>query len=213
VSARRTERAARGLAIDRAGLRRRNTIRRKQLPYRSATGLTYDSGDFRGNMARALELADWKGFSTRRREAKKRGRLAGIGLSNYVESPVGIPVEWVRVSVQTDGVIEAIAGTQSTGQGHETTFAQVLADQLGGTPAQVKPVPGDPAVVPRGGGTHSDRSMRLAGTLLVNTSNKIITQARAVVAALIGVKSDEVAFDDGFFHAPQSNRRFDIFDV
>jgi carbon-monoxide dehydrogenase large subunit len=164
-------------------------------------------------MARALELADWKGFSARRREAKKRGRLAGIGLSNYVESPVGIPVEWVRVTVQTDGLVEAIAGTQSTGQGHETTFAQVLADQLGVTPDQVRLVTGDTAVVPRGGGTHSDRSMRLAGTLLVNTSNKIIAQARAVAAALIGVKAEDVAFDDGFFHAPQSNRRFDIFDL
>src|SRR5262249_57093335 len=118
------------------GLRGRNLTRRKQLPYQSATGPTYDSGDFRGNMARALELADWKGFSTRRREAKKRGRLAGIGLSNYVESPVGIPVEWVRVTVQTDGVVEAVAGTQSTGQGHETTFAQVLADQLSVKPEQ-----------------------------------------------------------------------------
>jgi carbon-monoxide dehydrogenase large subunit len=205
--------AARRLGIDRAELRRRNLIRRKQLPYRSATGLTYDSGDFRGNMARALELADWKGFAARRREAKKRGRLAGIGLSNYVESPVGIPVEYVRVTVQAGGVVEAVAGTQSTGQGHETTFAQVLADQLGVTPEQVRLVTGDTAVVPRGGGTHSDRSMRLAGTLLVNTSNKIVTQARAVVAALIGVKPQDVAFDDGFFHATQSNRRLDIFDV
>jgi carbon-monoxide dehydrogenase large subunit len=205
--------AARRLDIDRAELRRRNLVRRKQLPYRSATGLTYDSGDFRSNMTRALALADWKGFATRRREAKKRGRLAGIGLSNYVESPVGIPVEYVRVTVQTDGVIEAAAGTQSTGQGHETTFAQVLADQLGVTPAQVRLVTGDTAVVPTGGGTHSDRSMRLAGTLLVRTSERIVAQARAVAAALIGVKTQDVGFDDGFFHAPQSNRRLDIFDV
>jgi carbon-monoxide dehydrogenase large subunit len=115
--------------------------------------------------------------------------------------------------VQSAGVVEAAAGTQSTGQGHETTFAQVLADQLGITPEQVRLVTGDTAVVPRGGGTHSDRSMRLAGTLLVHTSEKIIAQARAVVAALIGVKAEEVAFDDSFFHAPQSNRRLDIFDV
>src|SRR5262249_49846184 len=135
------------------------------------------------------------------------------GLSNYVESPVGIPVEWVRVSVQTDGVIEAIAGTQSTGQGHETTFAQVLADQLGVTPEQVRLVTGDTAVVPRGGGTHSDRPMGLAGTLVVNTSSGIVAGARGGVAALPGVKREDVAFDDGFSHAPQSNRRFDIFDV
>jgi carbon-monoxide dehydrogenase large subunit len=110
-------------------------------------------------------------------------------------------------------VVEAAAGTQSTGQGHETTFAQVLADQLGITPEQVRLVTGDTAIVPRGGGSHSDRSMRLAGTLLVRTSERIISQARAVVAALVGVAAADVAFDDGFFHAPQSNRRLDIFDV
>ena len=205
--------AARRLGIERAEMRRRNLIRRKQLPYRSATGLTYDSGDFRGNMARVLALAGWKEFGARRRAAKKRGRLAGIGLSNYVESPVGIPVEYVRVTVQPDGVVEAVAGTQSTGQGHETTFAQVLADRLGVTPEQIKLVTGDTAVVPKGGGTHSDRSMRLAGTLLVRTSEKIVAQARAVFAALVGVKAEDVAFEDGYFHAPQSNRRLDIFDI
>jgi carbon-monoxide dehydrogenase large subunit len=205
--------AARRLGIDRTELRRRNLIRRRQLPYRSATGLTYDSGDFRGNMARALALAGWKDFAARRRDAKKRGRLAGIGLSNYVESPVGIPVEYVRVTVQPQGVVEAVAGTQSTGQGHETTFAQVLADQLGVAPAQVRLVTGDTDVVPKGGGTHSDRSMRIGGTLLVRISERIVAQARAVFAALVGVTADDVAFDDGFFHAPQSNRRLDIFDV
>jgi aerobic carbon-monoxide dehydrogenase large subunit len=205
--------AARRLDIDRAELRRRNLIRRKQLPYRSATGLTYDSGDFRGNMTRALTLAGWKEFPARRRDAKKRGRLAGIGLANYVESPVGIPVEYVRVSVRPDGVVEAAAGTQSTGQGHETSFAQVLADELGVEPGQVRLVTGDTAVVPKGGGTHSDRSMRLAGTLLVRSSQTIVAQARAVFAALVGADSKDVAFDDGFFHAPQSNRRLDIFDV
>jgi len=205
--------AARRLGIERAEMRRRNLIRRKQLPYRSATGLTYDSGDFRGNMVRVLALAGWKEFGARRRAAKKRGRLAGIGLSNYVESPVGIPVEYVRVTVQPDGVVEAAAGTQSTGQGHETTFAQVLADQLGVTPEQIKLVTGDTAVVPKGGGTHSDRSMRLAGTLLVRTSEKIVAQARNVFAALVDARPEDVAFDDGYFHAPQSNRRLDIFDI
>ncbi|HUI94495.1 MAG TPA: xanthine dehydrogenase family protein molybdopterin-binding subunit, partial [Xanthobacteraceae bacterium] len=205
--------AARRLGMDRAELRRRNLVRRKQLPYRSATGLTYDSGDFRGNMARALELSGWREFPARKRAAKKRGLLAGIGLANYVESPVGIPVEYVRVTVDPTGVVEAVAGTQSTGQGHETTFAQVLADQLGVTPGQVRLVTGDTDVVPKGGGTHSDRSMRLAGTLLVRTSERIVAKARAVVAALVGVRPDDVAFDDGLFHAPQSNRRLDIFDV
>jgi carbon-monoxide dehydrogenase large subunit len=89
----------------------------------------------------------------------------------------------------------------------------VVADQLGVTPEQVRLVTGDTQIVPNGGGTHSDRSMRLAGTLLVKSSERIVTQARAVFAALVGVPPGDVAFDDGFFHAPQSNRRLDIFDV
>ncbi len=92
--------------------------------------------------------------------------------------------------MRAGGVVEVVAGTQSTGQGHETTFAQVLADQLGVTPEQVRLVTGDTAVVPAGGGTHSDRSMRLAGTLLVETSDRIVAQARAVFAALVGVQPE-----------------------
>ena len=126
--------AARRLGIDRVAIRRRNLIRRTQLPYRSATGLTYDSGNFRANMDAVLALADWKGFPARRRAAAKRGRLAGIGLANYVELPVGMPSEQVEVSVRAEGSVDVVAGTQSSGQGHETSFAQVLADKLGVTP-------------------------------------------------------------------------------
>src|SRR5215468_7573146 len=205
--------AARRLGIDRIALRRRNLIRRAQLPYRSATGLIYDSGNFRANMESVLKLADWKGFPARRREAKKRGNLAGIGIANYVESPVGHPSEYVRVTVHAGRQVEAIAGTQSSGQGHETTFAQVLADRLGILPEEVKLVTGDTAVVPAGSGTHSDRSMRLAGTLLVEASDRIIDQARRVFAALIGCAEKDVSFDGGFFESPRSNRRLDLFDI
>ena len=88
-------------------------------------------------MDAVLVLADWKGFPARRRAAGKRGRLAGIGLSNYVESQVGMPSEQVEVSVRAEGSVDVVAGTQSSGQGHETSFAQVLADKLGVTPEQV----------------------------------------------------------------------------
>src|SRR5260370_1023156 len=170
--------AARRLRMDGSALRRRNPIRRAQLPYRSATGLIYDSGNFRANMESALKLADWKGFPARRREAKKRGKLAGIGIANYVESPVGHPSEYVRLTVhadrQVDRKVEAVAGTQSSGQGHETTFAQVLADRLGISPEEGELLTGHPAALPRGTGTHSDRSMRLGGTLRVAASNRPI---------------------------------------
>jgi aerobic carbon-monoxide dehydrogenase large subunit len=205
--------AARRLRMDRIALRRRNLIRRAQLPYRSVTGLIYDSGNFRANMDGVLKLADWKGFPARRREAKKRGKLAGIGVANYVESPVGHPSEYVRLTVHAGRQVEAVAGTQSSGQGHETTFAQVLADRLGIRPEEVKLVTGDTAVVPAGSGTHSDRSMRLAGTLLVEASDRIITQAGRVFAALVGCAEKDVSFDGGFFESPRSNRRLDVFDI
>jgi aerobic carbon-monoxide dehydrogenase large subunit len=205
--------AARRLGIDRIALRRRNLVRRAQLPYHSATGLIYDSGDFRANMDDAIKLAGWHGFAARRREAKRRGKLAGIGIANYVESPVGQPSEYVRVTVRATREVEAVAGTQSSGQGHETTFAQVLADRFGIAPEEVRLVTGDTAIVPSGGGTHSDRSMRLAGTLLVEASDRIVAQARRTCAALAGCAEDEVVFEDGFFVSPRSNRRLDIFDV
>jgi carbon-monoxide dehydrogenase large subunit len=205
--------AAGRLGIDRVALRRRNLIRRAQLPYRSATGLVYDSGNFRANMDAVLKLADWSGFSARRRAAARLGLLAGIGIANCVESPVGQPNEHVEVSVRPDGAVEAVAGTQSSGQGHETSFAQVLADRLGVTPQEVRLVTGDTAVVASGGGTHSDRSMRLAGTLLVEASDGIVAKARKVFAALAGCIESDVDFTDGFFVSPRSNRRLDVFDI
>jgi carbon-monoxide dehydrogenase large subunit len=205
--------AARRLDVDRIALRRRNLIARGKMPYRTQSGLLYDSGNFRGNMERALALGDWAGFATRRKAAKARGRLAGIAVANYVETPVGIPHERVAVTVRTDGVVEAVAGTQSSGQGHETTFSQVLADRLGVRPEEVKLVTGDSAVIASGGGTHSDRSMRLAGTLLVQSSDQIIAQGRRVFSALTGAAETDVTFEDGFFRAPQTNRRLDVFDM
>jgi carbon-monoxide dehydrogenase large subunit len=197
--------AARRLGIDRLALRRRNLVSRGELPYRSATGLTYDCGDFRANVTEAARLADWASFPQRRRDAKRRGKLAGIGIANYVESPVGQPSEYVKVTVRETRQVEAVAGTQSSGQGHETTFAQVLADRLGISPIEVKLVTGDTAIVPAGGGTHSDRSMRLAGTLLVEASERIIAQARRVYAVLAACAADEAVFADGFFVSPRSN--------
>jgi aerobic carbon-monoxide dehydrogenase large subunit len=205
--------AAHRLGIDRVALRRRSLVRRAQLPYTSATGLVYDSGNFSANMDAVMKLADWDGFPARRRDAQSRGRLAGIGLANYVESPVGAPSEYVRVTVRESREVEAVAGTQSSGQGHETTFAQVLADRLGVRPEEVRLVTGDSAVVPGGGGTHSDRSMRLAGTLLVEASEQVIAKAREVFAALAGCGENEVSFEDGLFESPGSNLRLDMFDI
>ena len=204
--------AAKRLKIDRVELRRRNLIAHDKLPHRTATGLTYDSGDFAGNLARAVAMADWDGFPARRKAAKKRGRLLGIGVVNYVETPVGMPHERVAVSVSADG-IELRVGTQSTGQGHETSFRQVVADQLGVTPEAINFMAGDSAMLASGGGTHSDRSMRLAGALMVETSRTVIDKARRIAAAMLDVPAADISYSDGLFVAPKSNRRLTLLDI
>ncbi|HEV7664588.1 MAG TPA: xanthine dehydrogenase family protein molybdopterin-binding subunit [Chloroflexota bacterium] len=168
--------AADRLTLDRAELRRRNLVRPDQLPYQTALGLTFDSGAFASNLSQVLDLADWSGFPQRRATAKQRGRLAGISVATYVEAPVGAPHERVRLTVLPTGRVELITGTQSTGQGHATAFAQVVADLLEIRPDQVDLVTGDTERVTGGGGTHSDRSMRLVGTLLVEACASVRDQ-------------------------------------
>ena len=205
--------AAARLHMDRVKIRQQNLITRKKLPYRTASGLLYDSGDFTGNMKRMVEAADWKGFAARRRESKRNGKLRGIGISNYVETPVGIPHERVEVTVQPAGKVELAVGTQSTGQGHETTFAQVMADLLGVHPEDIKFIGGDTQLVASGSGTHSDRSMRLAGTLMVQASGDVVAQAKSVAAKVLDVPEAAIDFTDGLFVTPKSNRRLTIYDV
>ena len=204
--------AARRLRIDRVELRRRNMIAHHKLPHRTATGLTYDSGNFAGNLDKVLAMADWEGFPSRRRAARKAGRLLGIGVVNYVETPVGMPHERVAVRVARDRV-DLLVGTQSSGQGHETSFRQVMADQLGITPEAVNFIGGDSAVLASGGGTHSDRSMRLAGALMVETSRTVIEKARRVAARILDVSEADVSFTDGLLATPKRNRRLSLFDV
>jgi carbon-monoxide dehydrogenase large subunit len=205
--------AADKLGIDRLRIRKTNVIPKKKLPYRTASGLLYDSGDFAGNMTRMIEAGDWKGFAARKRESKKRGKLRGIGISNYLETPVGIPHERVEVTVKAEGKVELAVGTQSTGQGHETSFAQVMADLLGVHPEDIVFIGGDTAKIPSGSGTHSDRSMRLGGTLMFQASEDVVAQGKAVAAKMLDVAEADVAFDDGLFATPNSNRRLTVYDV
>lgn len=169
--------AAKRMGIDRREIRRRNVI--KKTPYLTATGLTYDSGDFSGNMELALKLGDWDGFEARRRASEARGMLRGISVANYMESPVGYVHERVVVNVLPEGIVEMLIGTQSSGQGHETTFPQIVADLLDVPIKSVRVVTGDTHRVDVGGGSHSNRSMRLGSTLLVQACGEIMEKARA----------------------------------
>ena len=205
--------AAREIKIDRLEIRRRNMVAHDKLPYVSAMGLTYDSGDFPHNMARALALADWDNFEARRKQSQAAGRLRGIGLANYVEAPVGAPRERIEMRVLPDGVIDIISGTQSQGQGHATTFAQVVVSLLGVPIAAVRLRTGDTDFVSLGGGSHSDRSMRLGGSLLVQAAAEIIKTATPCAARLLGVAPEAIQFGEGSFNDQASGRKVSLFDV
>jgi carbon-monoxide dehydrogenase large subunit len=206
------DKSARELGFDRIELRRRNLIRPEQMPYQNAVGSTYDSGTYEVNMDRVLALADWEGVPARKAEAKKRGKILGVGFANYVESSIGAPKERADIVVKADG-IEIVIGTQPAGQGHETSFAQVAADLLGVPFESVSITLGDTDVVSAGGGTHSGRSMRHASTVLALASEDLIAKGRAVAAHALGVAPDAVQFEDGVFRAGERNVTYTWFDL
>jgi carbon-monoxide dehydrogenase large subunit len=171
------------LELDRLEIRRRNLIPHARLPFTTPMGLTYDSGDFLGNMERVCTMADWAEFPARRTASEQRGMLRGIGVANYVEAPVGAPRERVRLRVLPSRRVEIITGTQSSGQGHETAFAQVVADALDVPFESIHLRTGDTDFVAVGGGSHSNRSMRIVGTLLLEACADLVAQAGADVFA------------------------------
>ena len=205
--------AARKLGIDRVTLRRRNLVRPKSMPYRNAVGMRYDSGRYEDNMEIAMRLADWDGFKSRRREAKKRGKLLGLGLANYVKSSIGAPKEQTRINVRPDGRVDVVIGTQPAGQGHETSFAQVIADLIAVPIESVQIILGDTDVVKAGGGTHSGRSMRHAATVFSLAAGELIARGKRATAAVLDTTLDRVDFSDGRFAARESNRSFDFLEL
>jgi carbon-monoxide dehydrogenase large subunit len=204
--------AARKLGVDRIEIRRRNLVARARMPYVTAAGLTLDSGDFHANMERALGLADWAGFAARRRASKRAGHLRGMGVANYIEAPVGAAREKILLRATSEKIVEIVAGTQSTGQGHATTFAQVAADQLGLPIEAFRLVTGDTNVVKIGGGTHSDRSMRLVGVLLLEACASLKRRGREMAAHVLGAAPQDLAFESGAFCAADG-RRLHLFDL
>ena len=205
--------AAAELGIDRIALRRKNLVKPKAFPYRNAVGMLYDSGHYAENMDWAMEIAEWKGFDQRRREAKKRGKLLGRGLANYVESSIGAPNEQARITVRPDGRVDVVIGTQPAGQGHETSFAQVVSDLIGVPVERVKIIMGDTDVVKVGGGSHSGRSMRHAATVFSKAAIDLIAKGKRVTAAVLGTDPDHVTFDDGRFASRGTNRTFDFLEL
>jgi carbon-monoxide dehydrogenase large subunit len=205
--------AALQLGVDRIALRRKNLIKPGAMPYRNSVGMLYDSGRYEENMDWAMEIADWKGFVSRRREAKRRGKLLGRGLANYVESSIGAPREQARIKVQPEGRVDVVIGTQPSGQGHETSFAQVISDLLHVPTESVRIILGDTDVVRVGGGSHSGRSMRHAATVFSKAAVDLIAKGKAIAAVVMGAAPDSVSFSDGRFVSRDTNRTFDFLEL
>jgi carbon-monoxide dehydrogenase large subunit len=207
--------AAREHGFDRVELRRKNLIQPEQMPYSNALTLTYDNGAYPEVMARALELGRWDDFPRRKAEARARGKHRGIGLANYVEITSGMPRERAEVTILPEGRIEVVIGTQSSGQGHETSFAQLITEWFGIPIDQVAIITGDTDIVAAGGGSHSGRSMRLAGIVVGKASEELISRARRIAAHMMKLNSEEtVRFKNGRFSASEATgTTFGIFDI
>jgi carbon-monoxide dehydrogenase large subunit len=139
--------------------------------------------------------------------------LLGLGLANYVESSIGAPREQARIKVQPQGRVDVIIGTQPSGQGHETSFAQVVSALLAVPVDSIDLITGDTDVVSLGGGSHSGRSMRHAATLFAKAAPELIAKGKRVAARILETPADDVAFEDGRFAAPRSNRSFDFLEL
>jgi carbon-monoxide dehydrogenase large subunit len=176
--------------------------------------MVYDSGDYIQALDSALALADWDGFPARKRAAKKRGKLRGIGIATYVDTATGVPRERAEVTVQPDRFVDVVLGTVSNGQGHETSFAQLVTEWLGVPIERVRLITGDTDIVSVGGGTHSGRGMRLASIVVHAASGEIIAKGIRIARHLLEACDDaSIAFRDGRFALDGTNRSVGLFEV
>jgi len=205
--------AADELRIDPAELRRKNYIPPDAMPFKTALTFTYDSGEFEKSMDMALELADFRGFERRRAEARKRGKLRGIGLSNTIERAAAGGFEAAEIRFDKSGAATLLAGSVTQGQGHETIFKQIMCDRLGVDPDEVHYIQGDTDQVFVGEGTGGSRSATLGGSAVDIAAQRITTKGRAIAAHLLKLDAADVNFADGVFSSPKTNRTLTIKEV
>ena len=212
------ETAARELKIDPAELRRKNFIR--TFPYATPVGLTYDTGDYEATLKRAQDMADAKGFAARKAESEKKGMLRGLGYAAYIEA-CGIAPSSVagalgaraglfeagEVRVHPTGTVTVFTGAHSHGQGHETTFAQVVADRLGIPLEDVDIQHGDTDKIPFGMGTYGSRSLAVGGTAIIKALDKVIAKGRKIAAHLLEASEADIEFDNGEFRVAGTDRK------
>ena len=218
------DKAAAATGIDRVDIRRRNFIR--EFPYQTPVALQYDQGDYDATLDLALEASDWEGFEARRSEAAGRGKLRGIGISTFIEACGIAPSAVVgslgaraglyevgSVRVHPTGSVSVFTGTHSHGQGHETTFAQIVAETLGVDFEAVDVVHGDTNAIPFGMGTYGSRSLAVGGTAIYNAVQKVIAKGKKIAAHLLEASEEDIEFADGNFTVAGTDRSKSIGEV
>ena len=218
------DKAAAATGIDRVDIRRRNFIR--EFPYQTPVALQYDQGDYDATLDLALEASDWDGFEARRNEAAGRGKLRGIGISTFIEACGIAPSAVVgslgaraglyevgSVRVHPTGSVSVFTGTHSHGQGHETTFAQIVAETLGVDFEAVDVVHGDTNAIPFGMGTYGSRSLAVGVTAIYNAVQKVIAKGRKIAAHLLEASEEDIEFADGNFTVAGTDRSKSIGEV
>ncbi len=204
--------AARVSGIDATEIRRRNYIKAEAMPYTTSLGLLYDSGEFARNMDEARVAADWDGAAARRKSARERGKLRGIGMAYYIETCAGpmLGPENVTLRVEEDRIAMVI-GTQSSGQGHETAFAQLVCENLGVDFEQVELITGDSDVTPPSMGTAGSRSLTLGGAALGLAAKDLIEKGRGLAEEVLEAAASDIEFGDGAFTVAGTDRSVSLF--
>jgi carbon-monoxide dehydrogenase large subunit len=205
--------AAAEMGIDRVELRRRNQIRPKEMPFQAASGSNYDSGDFPAILKQALEVADWKGFSRRKRESRKHRRLRGIGVGCYLEVTAPQNKEMGGIRFEADGSVTIITGTLDYGQGHATPFAQVLSDRLGIPFERIRLLQGDSDQLVAGGGTGGSRSMMNSGAAIVEAAAKVVEQGKKIASSVLEAAASDIEFERGSFVIAGTDRSIGILEL
>jgi carbon-monoxide dehydrogenase large subunit len=205
--------AARALSLDPVDLRMKNLIPSGAMPYRTPLGMTYDCGDFERNMADAVKLADVAGFPARREASRARGMLRGLGVVNAIERAAGAQPEFAEIRFAPSGSATLLMGTKNQGQGHETTFKQILHERLGLDPADVRYIDGDTDRVAFGMGTMGSRSTVIGGTALWTAADKVIAKGKKLAAKLLEAAEADIVFGDGRFTVAGTDRAVTLKEV
>ncbi|MCR9071206.1 MAG: xanthine dehydrogenase family protein molybdopterin-binding subunit [Alphaproteobacteria bacterium] len=198
--------AAKVAGLPRDEIRRRNFIPASAMPFTTALGETYDSGDFAAHLDKALERADWAGIDARKAASAKTGKLRGIGISTYVEACGGGGPEWSDIRIEPDGTIVVPIGTRSTGQGHETAYTQLVSETFGVDNDKVRIVQGDTAAIENGAGTDGSRSLPAGGSALHMAIQSVSAKARMLAGYLLEAADADLELADGKFTVVGTDR-------